>query len=195
MRFLLLSSALFLFACGGIVSDSGDAGDASATDAPVGYDVVVKPDATPPPPQDGGACNDVALLGADVPLQAIPQGPPPTAAGGPPPPPATYALESGTLYTGQGGPSGAVAKVNITIRIENGGTTYQVAESQDGKPVERRTYELGKMGAPNAYTLTATCGGSDSSQVSFIPINGPGFVLLAGSGNMTSIEVFRPFTK
>jgi hypothetical protein len=195
MRLLLLPSLLLLAACGGMVSDSGDAGDASATDAPVGYDVVIKPDASPPPPFDGGGCNDVALLGADVSLNAIPQGPPPTAAGGPPPPPATYALESGTLYTGQGGPSGPVAKVNITIRIENGGATYQVAESQDGKPVDRRTYQLGKTGAPYGYTLTATCGGSDSTPVTFIPINSPGFVLLAGSGNMTTIEVFRPFIK
>ena len=89
MRFLLLPSLLLLAACGGLTSDPGDAGDASASDSPVGYDVVVKPDAQPPPPQDGGQCNNVALLGLDVSLQAVPQGPPPVAPGEPPPQPAT----------------------------------------------------------------------------------------------------------
>lgn len=179
-----------------MVADSGDAGDASASDVSVGVDVVVKSDATPPPPPpllDGGECNDVALLGADVPLEAVPQGPPPTPGDGLVPVPATYALESARIYTGQGGVSGVMGKTSVTIRVESDQTTWQVAASQDGKPPERQTFQLSKKG--KGFTLTATCGGSDATPISFMPINSQGFALLGGSGNSVSVEVFRPFIK
>ena len=178
-----------------MVSDAADGGDASASDAPVGSDAIVKPDASPPPPLlDGGpACNDVNLLGADVTIQGVAQDAPPMASGAQIPAPGTYALDSATFYTGKGGQSGALGKTNTTLRIESDGITYQVATSQDGQPARRTTYQLGK--SANGYTLTGTCGLSDVSQVAFVPINSPGFVIVAGSGNTTAVEIFRPFIK
>lgn len=179
-----------------MVAGATDAGDASASDAPVGDDVVVKPDASPlpPPPEDGGpACNTVALLGADVTVQGVAQDPPPVASGATPPAPGTYALESATFYTGKGGQSGPLVKLSTTLRVESDQLTYQVATSQDGQPVRRTSYHLTK--AVSGYMLSGTCGTAEASPVVFAPINSPGFVIVAGGGNTTAVEVFRPFIK
>lgn len=177
-----------------MVSDAADAGDASATDAPVGYDVVIKPDVAPPPPVDGGTpCNDVAILGPDVINDNVAQSPPTFPVFDQPPPPATYALMSLTVYTGTGGNSGpGGTKTSVTLRIENDQSTWQIARLTEGQPVVHETYQVGK--SANGYVLVGTCGTNRTSPIAFVPINSPGFVLVAGTGASVT-ELFRPFIK
>ncbi len=195
MRALLLSFGFLITACGGQVAgpiDGGAVNDASTTD------VFVANDATPPPPPPPGdatvGCNDVSPLASQVTPKLLAQDAPPVATSSPPPAPGTYALESVTIYTGTGGSTASGTSSAVTLRIEANGTLWK-SVTQTANGVDRRNFALTKQAL--GLALAATCNGTDTSPVTFIPISSPGFVMQVKTQqlNQVGVYLFRPFLK
>jgi hypothetical protein len=141
---------------------------------------------------DAGACHTLGLFGATVTMNNEPS----SFASGPgdvPPPPATYVLESATRYTGPGGASGVVETLSATVRVT--GSEWQVALAENGAPARQRTYRVDPV-ASGAYRLVGVCGTSDVNDVSFVPLNSLGFVVVVHNKDKSDIvELFRPLMK
>jgi hypothetical protein len=175
MRSWRLILVLALGACGGRLNTGADGGTDGSSGSP-----------------DGGACNAVAIFGDTVTMNNDPA----TFAGGvgdPPPSQATYVLQGATRYTGPGGASGVVETLSATVQVTSG--SWQVALVENGGPTQHRTYRLDHV-MGDVYRLVGVCGTTDANDVSFVPINSLGFVMVVHNKDKSDIvELFRPLMK
>lgn len=181
-------------ACGGQVATTSDAGssDAGTTKDAAAFDSGFDP---PPPPPDGGPCNTMALLGDTITVNDVASAFPTSGTADVPPMPGTYVLETSTRYTGTGGSSGPHGTLSVTVQVTP--SSWQVAVSDKGGPVDHRTYGLNLATPDGPFRLNGVCGTTDSSLVTFVPINSPGFVLVIFDKNatVTTVDLFRPVQK
>jgi hypothetical protein len=184
----LLGAAALLAACssssgGGTPQDGGseatasDAGDAGAPqDGATAHDA--QGDAPP-------ACNTLANVAQQVPLQQVAQDPPQpqggTVADG------TYTLTDVSIYTGTAGPSGASGSSQTTIQIAGG--TIEVASA--GNPP---TQTVSLVTAGKTFTATDTCPDTKVTQGSYTATASTFVVFLDGgtddAGARTLVETF-----
>lgn len=135
-----------LAACGGRIATESDAGTT-----------------------DGGTCNTLDLLGDTITVIDVGAASALNTKGSPPPE-GTYVLMGSGRFNGD--TAGTHGTLSLTVQVTP--DSWQVARSDDGGPVERRTYGIHPAN-PTGYRLSGVCGATESVLVWFLPINGLGF--------------------
>lgn len=160
----------------------GSSSDASHVDAS-------QPDASPPPPIDGGACNDLVQKGSSIPLNAVATLPPPHSTGGAVSP-GTYVLTSATMYTGTGGQTGTMGNQALTLLFTAANQGFDIQAVSDTGTGNTASSVTATLTSPGMMSLTPYCPTSGTPQsVSYSSTGGTLTFYVDGGSNISLVEV------